>query len=88
MKRRRYFFKVFPNPIKVGVTFQFYYQYHRLKSNLCLINSNGIIIANQEVKNGDQSLTLPLKDKPVGTYFVQYQSNGLILQTEEIIKSN
>ncbi len=87
-EEKEIFFKVFPNPVSEQLTVYFYNQIHRGNSKICLMNDSGVIITTQNIKNGDESLTLPVKNEPTGTYYIQYRSNELILQNEEIIIKN
>ena len=81
------FFKIFPNPAVSQTSLSFYNSKHRVKSIIKLIDLQGTILLEQELKPNELILTLPLENLTSGTYIVQYSSNSIILQSEKIIKN-
>ncbi len=80
------FFKLYPNPVKTEANISFYNPSHRPKSMIKLIDSQGKILYEKPINDGEELFTIPMLRIDPGNYFIQYSSNGIVLQTEKVVK--
>lgn len=80
------FFQVYPNPIGALATVSFYNFNHRPNSKISLIDIQGKVLSEQIIENSIQNINISMSGYQKGSYFIQYSANGVVFQTEKILK--
>jgi len=78
---------VYPNPTSDYLNFQLRGVGFTSKAEFRIVNAEGKLVKAMKTPHPDATFTLPVLGWPVGTYFLQYLEEGLLVTTTKFIVS-